>query len=131
MDSMKSILSLAAIVFLCVPLYAIAPLSAEIGPVVVSPSAGSLTEKALEAAGEKVDLEWFEKYTNGDKGLIDSLSPSLLELLPLQNAIAGVENDGAVSLYDLDMKVRISFAFDSDGLVEAIGIVEKKEKASD
>lgn len=103
-------------------LFAVVPVSRHVGKVNTFPESGSITAKAIEAFRSEFNDTWLESYTTADKAIIDFWSETLLEILPLNNLIAGEEKDGAVSLYDLEKKIYISLSFNDDKFISAIEI---------
>ena len=117
----KRLMTLLAVLLISLfTLSAVVPVSRHVGRVNTFPDSDSITAKAIEAVRSEMDASWFETYTTGDKALIDFWSETLLDLLPLTNVIAGEEKDNAVSLYDLDKQVYISFTFNADKLITSI-----------
>ena len=114
--------SIIALLLVPAMLFAVVPVSKHVGRVNTFPDSESITAKAIEALRKDMDAAWFEKYTTGDKAIIDFWSEELLKLLPLENLIAGEEKDGAVSLYDLEKQVLVTLCFNDEGLISAIDI---------
>ena len=112
------------IVLLMVPamLMAVVPVSKHVGRVNTFPSSESITAKAIEILRSEMDASWFEKYTTGDKAIMDYWSDELLSILPLENLVAGEEKEGSVSLYDLEKKVMVTLTFNDEGLISAMDI---------
>ena len=124
MEDMKKKLSTLLVILLVVPamLSAVVPVSRHVGKVDTFPESGSITARAIEAFRAEFTDTWLETYTTADKAIIDFWSDTLLDILPLENLIAGEEKDGAVSLYDLDEKIYISLVFNEDKLISALEI---------
>ena len=103
-------------------LFAVVPVSRHVGRVNAFPESGSITSKAIEAFRSEFNESWLENYTTADKAIIDFWSETLIEILPLNNLIAGEEKDGAVSLYDLEKGIYISLSFNDEKLISAMEI---------
>ena len=104
---------------LVMPLYAVPPVSALIGPVTVHVEDGSLTAMALDAAaGEYTEL-WLEEHACDPLVFGEAYSELLSSMLPFSNPVAGIEKHGAVDILDLESGKGLSFIF-RDGRLAAV-----------
>ena len=109
-----------AMLIICVSsLPAVAPVSGTLGLVETAPAEGSITSIALEAASEPYTEAWLDKYAADKISFGEAYSSFLSEALPLENAIAGKERNGAVALRSLADGTVISFIF-TDGRIAAV-----------
>ena len=109
-----------AMLIICVSsLPAVAPISGTLGLVETAPAEGSITSIALEAASEPYTEAWLDKYAADKISFGEAYSSFLSDALPLENAIAGKERNGAVALRSLADGTVISFIF-TDGRIVAV-----------
>lgn len=108
------------ILLLLFPALAVAPVSSAIGTIGIRIEEGGISEKALEAVGKEVSVEWFEEYTTNEKLLVETFYDHLSKILPFNNPVCSLEEEGAVSLLDLDSGAVVSFTFSSSGLINSV-----------
>lgn len=125
---MKRVICVISVILALSNIFSVAPVSPYIGRLEIEVEEGSNMEKALKAFHSELDDMWFETYTTCEKALIDTYFQPLKEILPLENVVASSERDGALSLYDLDKKVRVSLVYGEEGLIKAL-LIEKQDSS--
>ncbi|MBO8436262.1 MAG: hypothetical protein IAA97_04725 [Spirochaetes bacterium] len=110
---------LLLLILCCAPLFAVQPRSAVIGMVQTDVQSESITAIALSAASEPYTEAWLEEYAVDKFSFGEAYSPFLSSSLPLDNPIASMEKNNAVTLRSLSDGTVISFIF-QDGRIAAV-----------
>lgn len=115
-----SVLRLILVAIISVsPLFAVAPVSDEIGRIQTAVADDSITCIALKAAGEDYTESWLDEFAVDKISFGEAYSGILSSLLPLHDPIAGEEKNNAVTLKSLSDGTVLTFIF-VDGRIAAI-----------
>ncbi len=101
----------------------VAPVSASIGKVCVSPKKGSSEYLVWSAVRREYSDDWLERYTSAPVAFALAYSSSLSSLLPMHNCLVSEENDGEVKVLDCEKRTVITFII-KEGRIAALRIDE-------